>query len=53
VLVRGVNTVTGQTLDSYFDERNVRLMINYRFGNSSIKGKRERSTGIEEEKSRT
>jgi hypothetical protein len=51
--VRGTNVVNGQTIDSYFDERNIRLMASYKFGNRKIQDRRERKTGIEEEKSRT
>ncbi len=49
---RGTNIMTGQTINHYFDTRNVRLMVNYKFGNNKIKEKRDRSTGIEDEKSR-
>jgi len=50
---RGTNVVTGQTINDYFDTRNIRLILNYKFGNNKIKEKRERSTGIEGEQSRT
>ncbi len=49
---RGVHVVTGQTIDNYFDNRNVRLSLSYTFGSSSLKARRERNTGIEEEKGR-
>ena len=50
---QGTNIITGQTINHYFDTRNVRLMVNYKFGNNKIKEKRERNMGIEDEKSRT
>ncbi|WP_190277282.1 TonB-dependent receptor domain-containing protein [Taibaiella lutea] len=49
---RGVHIVTGQVIDNYFDTRNLRLTLQYRFGNNRIKSKRERNLGIEEEKQR-
>lgn len=49
---RGKHVVTGQFINNYFDTRNVRLTFNYRFGNNKIQAKRERNTGIEEEKGR-
>ncbi len=51
--VRGANVVTGQTINHYFDTRNIRLMVNYKFGNNKIKEKRTHSTGIEDEQNRT
>lgn len=33
---------------SYDDERAVRISITYKFGNSNVKGKKERSSGLEE-----
>lgn len=49
---RGRHIVTGQTIDNYFDTRNVRFTASYKWGNSKLKARRERSTGIEEEKAR-
>lgn len=49
---RGVHVVTGQTINNYFDTRNVRLTLNYKFGSNTVKARRERSTGIEDEKGR-
>lgn len=49
---RGLHIVTGQTIDNYFDTRNVRLTASYKWGNSKLKARRERNTGIEEEKAR-
>jgi hypothetical protein len=49
---RGTHIVTGQTIDNYFDTRNVRISLSYKFGNNKIKANRERNIGIEEEKGR-
>jgi hypothetical protein len=49
---RGRHVVTGQMIDNYFDTRNVRLTATYKFGNAKLKARRERNTGIEEEKGR-
>lgn len=49
---KGKHVVTGQTIDNYFDTRNIRLMVNYKFGNQDVKKKQERNTGIEDEKGR-
>jgi hypothetical protein len=49
---RGKHIITGQTIDNYFDTRNVRVSLNYKFGNNKIKAKGERDIGIEEEKRR-
>lgn len=49
---RGTHIITRQTIDNYFDTRNVRVSLNYKFGNKRIKAKRERDIGIEEEKGR-
>ncbi|MFA6059708.1 MAG: TonB-dependent receptor [Taibaiella sp.] len=49
---RGSHIITGQTIDNYFDTRNVRVSLNYKFGNKKIKAKRDRDIGIEEEKGR-
>lgn len=49
----GSNQATGQEFEGYFDVRKARLMVNYRFGNKEVKSRRERSTGIEDERSRT
>ncbi len=50
---RSVNQATGQTLNSYFDQRNLRLMLNYKLGSDKIKARRERATGVEDESKRT
>ena len=50
---RGKHVVTGQTIDNYFDTRNVRFSITYKFGSTKVKARRTRDTGIEEEKGRT
>jgi len=50
--VRGTHQVTGQVLNSYFDTRNVRLLLQYKFGGKT-KAARKRDTGIEAEKERT
>jgi len=50
---KGVHIGTGQTINNYFDTRNVRMTISYKFGSNKIKAARQRTTGIEEEKSRT
>ncbi|WP_118949849.1 TonB-dependent receptor [Taibaiella helva] len=49
---RGFHVVTGQSVDNYFDSRNLRLSVNYKWGNPKLKARRDRNTGIEEEKSR-
>lgn len=49
---RGVHVVTEQRIDNYFDTRNVRWTMQYKFGNNKIKGKRERSLGVEAERER-
>jgi outer membrane receptor protein involved in Fe transport len=49
---RGVYMVTGQTINNYFDTRNLRLVLSYRFGNKGIKARTEKKTGIEEERGR-
>lgn len=49
---RGIHIVTGQVINNYFDTRNLRFILQYKFGNNKLKSKRERSLGIEEEKQR-
>jgi hypothetical protein len=49
---QGVHVVTGQTINNYFDNRNIRLTLNYKFGSNKVKARRERSIGIEDEKGR-
>ncbi len=49
---KGRHIVTGQTINNYFDARNVRVSIAYKFGRNDIKPKAERTKGIEEEKGR-
>lgn len=49
---RGTHIITGQVIDNYFDTRNIRISLNYKFGNTKVKARRERDTGIEEEKGR-
>lgn len=48
----GIHVVTGQTINNYFDTRSIRLTLNYKFGDTKVKARRERSMGIEEEKGR-
>jgi hypothetical protein len=49
---KGTHVVTGQTINNYFDARHIRLSLSYKFGNSKVKARRQRSTGIEDEKGR-
>lgn len=49
---KGRHVVTGQTIDNYFDTRNVRISATYKFGSAAVKSRRERNTGIEDEKGR-
>ena len=55
-LVKGMTSDENGDLDIVVrprqDSRVVRLNFTYRFGNMSIKGARERATGLESEKSR-
>lgn len=49
---RGMHVVTGQTINNYFDTRNIRISATYKFGSAKVKARSQRNTGIEEEKSR-
>jgi hypothetical protein len=50
---KGVHIVSGQTINNYFDTRNLRLSLSYKIGNDARRQMRERSTGIEDETRRT
>lgn len=49
---KGQHVVTGQTINNYFDTRNVRLMLQYKIG-AGTKKNTTRKTGIEDEQGRT
>jgi hypothetical protein len=45
---RITNEANGTTQDFYFDQRQLRLALSWKFGSSNIKPKRERTTGSDE-----
>lgn len=45
---RVTNEANGTVRDFYFDNRQLRLSLNWKFGNSNLKPKRERATGGDE-----
>ncbi|MBV8254764.1 MAG: TonB-dependent receptor family protein [Chitinophaga sp.] len=51
--VRSVNKFLPISINNYYDDRNVRLSVTYRWKSKTAKEQRQRSTGIEEEKKRT
>ena len=44
------NLYNSSTTNNYYDERDVRVNITYKFGNKNIKAKRERNSNLEESK---
>lgn len=51
----GYSNFTGQysRASGNWESRQLKLSFNYRFGNSQVKGERQRKSGVEEEKNRT
>ncbi|MFA6059255.1 MAG: TonB-dependent receptor [Taibaiella sp.] len=50
---RAQNVYNKTTIDNYYDDRSLRLMLNYKLGNKRQKEVRKRDTGIEAEAGRT
>jgi hypothetical protein len=50
IVTRALNTVS--TNDNYYDVQKIRMTYTYRFGRSSVKAKRQRSSGDEDERGR-
>lgn len=50
---RAQNIYNKTTIDNYYDNRSLRLMLNYKLGNKKLKEVRKRDTGIEAEAGRT
>jgi len=48
----GIHIVTGQTIDNYFDTRNLRLSLTYKFGNAKAGNKKAGNNDMEAEQQR-